>query len=236
METVESIMQELKKMGSEQTRKTLIKHGAKENIFGVKVADLKTIVKRIKKNHELAIGLFATGNSDAMYLAGLIGDENRMTKVDLNRWAHDANWQMISEYAVPFVAGESKYGWELAIQWIENKQENVASCGWATLAALVSYLPDEQLDLKSIKTLIKELPKRINHAPNRVKYTMNGFIIAVGCYIKSLTEEAKAIAKKIGTVKVDVGNTACKVPNSLEYIEKVEAKNYIGKKRKTTRC
>lgn len=82
-------------MGDEQTRKTLARHGAPANIYGVKVGDMKTIVKRVKKNHELAIGLYDSGNSDAMYLAGLIGDETKMTKADLNRWAKNSTWHMI---------------------------------------------------------------------------------------------------------------------------------------------
>jgi len=35
---------------------------------------------------------------------------------------------------------------------------------------------------------------------------------------------------------VDVGETACKVPLAIAYIEKTEAAGRIGKKRKTMRC
>lgn len=65
---------------------------------------------------------------------------------------------------------------------------------------------------------------------------MNGFVIAVGTYIKSLTEKSKEVANKIGEVSVDVGGTACKVPRASEYINKVIDKGRIGKKRKTARC
>ncbi len=75
--TTEEIMVELHRYGSEQTKKVLIKHGAREPFFGVKVQDLKKIVKKVKKNHALALELYATGNSDAMYLAGLITDEDK---------------------------------------------------------------------------------------------------------------------------------------------------------------
>lgn len=65
---------------------------------------------------------------------------------------------------------------------------------------------------------------------------MNGFIIAVGSYIKELTEEALAVATKIGTVTVDMNGTACKVPDANVYIKKVADKNGIGKKKKTVKC
>jgi len=65
---------------------------------------------------------------------------------------------------------------------------------------------------------------------------MNGFVIGVGGYIKELTKDAIDIAKKIGDVYVDMEGTACKVPSAIDYINKMEAKGYIGKKKKTVKC
>ena len=65
---------------------------------------------------------------------------------------------------------------------------------------------------------------------------MNAFVIAVGTYVRSLLAHAKAAAKQIGEVYVDVGDTACKVPLATAYIEKCEAAGKVGKKRKTIRC
>jgi hypothetical protein len=45
-----------------------------------------------------------------------------------------------------------------------------------------------------------------------------------------------AAAKAIGTVSVDMGGTACKVPLATEEIQKAEKKGRTGKKRKTIRC
>lgn len=70
--TKEEVLKELEVYGNAQTKKTYATHGAKEPYFGVKVQDLKKILKKTKKNHELSLELYATGNSDAMYLAGLM--------------------------------------------------------------------------------------------------------------------------------------------------------------------
>ena len=78
--TLQEVMTELEAYGNPQTKKTLIPHGAKEPFFGVKVADLKKILKKTKKNHDLSLELYATGNSDAMYLAGLMADEKKISK------------------------------------------------------------------------------------------------------------------------------------------------------------
>lgn len=236
METVDAIMKELERMGTEQTRKTFIRHGAPAQLFGVKVGDMKTIVKRVKKNHELATGLFATGHPDAQYLAGLIGDEKKMSQADLQYWAEHSSWSMISEYAVPFVAAESVFGWKLALDWIQWGGGSVASTGWATLAGIVSVVADEELDKEKLKQLLDRVSKTIHAAPNRVRYTMNGFVIAVGSYVPSLAADARKTADRMGPVQVDMGGTACQVPDAAAYIDKVAQAGRLGKKRKTARC
>lgn len=234
--TATQIMDELKKKGSESVKKILINHGAQPDCFGVKVADLKVMQKKVKKNHELAMQMYATGNYDAMYLAGLIADEDRMSKKDIEQWAEKSTSKGISEYTVAWVAAESKYGWELGMKWIDSPKELIASAGWNTLSGVIALKPDKELDIVAITKLLLRVQKEIHSALNRVRYTMNGFVIGVGGYVKELTKEAINTAKKIGTVMVDMGGTACAVPPAVDYIKKMEAKGQIGKKKKTVKC
>jgi len=229
-------MKELEKKGSASIKKIFQNHGANGPMYGVKIADLKVIQKKVKKDHQLAMELFDTGNYDAMYLAGLIADESKMSRKDIEQWADKSHSHGISEYTVAWVAAESEYGWGLGMKWIDSPKEKVASAGWNTLAGVIAMKPDSELDIATIKKLLQRIVKEIHSAPNRVRYTMNGFVIGVGSYIKELTKEAIETAKKIGDVYVDMGGTACKVPAASDYIKKLEAKGYIGKKKKTVKC
>ena len=230
------VLKELKSMGSESYKKVLVNHGATEPFYGVKIGDMKKIVKKVKKDYQLALDLYDTGNSDAMYLAGLIADDAKMTKKDLQNWVKKAPWLMISEFTVAWVAAESNHGYELALEWIESRDEKIAVSGWSTLAGIVSLKPDEELDKKQIKSLVQRIEKTIHTAPNRVRYVMNTFLICVGSYIAEFNSFAKETAKRIGTVMVDMGGTACKVPSAVDYIKKVEDKGNLGKKKKTVKC
>lgn len=234
--TLHEVMQELEQFGDPQTKKTLLTHGAKEPFFGVKVADLKNILKKTKKNHELALELYATGNSDAMYLAGLMADETKITKAQLESWVKNAYWYYLSEFTVPWVASETPFGFELGLQWITSQEETIAAAGWATLANFAKVSEDEQLEVNTYITLLDKVASEIHTAPNRVRYTMNGFVITVGSVIISLTEKAMEVAREIGKVQVAMGGTACKVPLAEAYIQKVIDAKGLGKKRKTARC
>jgi 3-methyladenine DNA glycosylase AlkD len=229
-------MKKLKSKGNPQRRELFKRHGARDRLYGVSVADMKVIAKTIKGEQNLACELYDTGNYDAMYLAGMVADGKQMTKKQFQSWARAADWQMISEYTVPWVASESTHGRDLAMKWIDSRKEHVAACGWSTYAGIVATTPDADLHVAEVKSLLKRIEKEIDAAANRVRYTMNGFVIAVGAYVKPLTKQAKATARTLGKVSVDMHGTSCKVPVALDSIGKIEAAGRAGKKRSTIRC
>ena len=234
--TSKEILKKLEQLGNEGTARVLINHGAKKPCYGVKVEDLKKIQKLVKVDHDLALELFNSGVFDAMYLAGLIMDGSEMTKKEIISWAETDYGSSISSYTIPWVASESKFGLELALKWIESDKEFVAVSGWATLAAIASLKNDDELDLPLFQSLIDLIVKKINTAPNRVRQAMNNYLIGIGSYVSPLTDSALKAAAKIGKVKVDVGDTACKIPDAADYINKIKARGTIGKKRKTVKC
>jgi hypothetical protein len=229
-------MSALEKLGSAQTRKIWARHGATEPYFGVKIGDLKPLARKAKGRQDLALELYATGNLDAMYLAGLIADGARMTKRTLQSWAKAARSPAIAEYTVPWVASENPAAPELAKAWIDAKNELVAAAGWNTYAGVVSTRPDAQLDLNEVEGLLQRVVRTIGTAPNRVRYCMNNFVIAVGAAMKPLFAKAKAAAKAIGRVEVDMGATSCKVPDAQATLAKIQAMGRIGRKRATMKC
>jgi len=234
--TLDEIMSTLQSYGNENIKKILLKHGVKEPLFGVKVEYLKLLQKKIKMDYNLALELYATNNADAMYLAGLIADDEKMTKDDLREWVKLAGSANISEYTVPWVCAGSRHGLELALEWIDSDEEHIAAAGWSTLSGLVAIKPDDELDLQLFKKLLNRVEKNIHSSKNRERQTMNGFVIAVGSYVEALTNEAKITSKNIGVVTVEMNGTACKVPDAASYIKKVSDKGLTGKKKKILKC
>src|SRR5262245_55820352 len=115
--TASELLERLAKLGDPQTRKTHMRHGAREPLFGVKIEHLKVLKRELGTNYELSLELFATGNSDAMYLAGLIADPPRMKQADLERWVKQADWSCISDTIVAGVTASSRFATKLAGKW-----------------------------------------------------------------------------------------------------------------------
>ncbi len=234
--TADEIIEQLKPLGRESYKKVLLNHGVQEPVLGVKIEELKKIQKRVRKDYQLALDLYETGIYDAQYLAGLVADEKRMTKKDLKHWLATSNCTALCGTTVAWIAAESPHGRELALEWIESKKETTAQVGWATLASLVSVRGDADLDLPELRQLLARVERTIHEQADDVRYAMNGFVIAVGIYVRDLTGLAIETAERIGTVTVDMGDTSCKVPEAPAYIRKALERGSIGKKRKTARC
>lgn len=234
--TAQEILEEIKPLGSDSYKRVIFNHGVKEPCFGVKISDLQKIVKRVKKDYQLALDLYDTGVYDAMYLAGLIADDARMTLVDLQHWVAAAYCLGLCNATVPWVTAGSAHGWALGVAWIDAERSLTAVAGWATLGSLVSVKPDTQLDLVALDRLLQRVEQTIHQAPDLVRYQMNSFVIAVGSYVQPLTDTAIDTAERIGPVMADLGNNSCQVPFAPDYIRKVQTRGAIGKKRKTAKC
>lgn len=238
MPTATSILAVLQNKGNDKTRAIYARHGMDPTrVYGVSIADLKAVARTIKGQQSVACDLLSTGNMEAMYLAGMVADGRTLKVSQLNQWLEGAaGLQMVSEYTIPWLAVENSHARQLALAWIQAREEHIAAAGWCTWSGLVATQSDSALDLAEVEGLLNRVVKEIASAPNRARYCMNNFVIAVGTYVAPLLDKAKAAARRLGIVHVDVGDTACKVSRALAAIEKAEAKGGIGKKRKTIRC
>lgn len=230
------IMEELKSLGNERTKKIYMGNGAKEPVFGVTISAMKSIFKKIKYNQPLAEQLYATGNYDAMYLAGMIAEPDKMTAEDFDRWIEGAYFYMISDYVVAVTLAETDIAFSVADRWIDSQKELVMSAGWSCYNWLLGSRKDSEFDKDKLSTMLDRVGSTIHQQPNRTKYAMNDFIMTVGISYLPLHEKAKKIAREVGPVEVFKDKKLCKTELASEYIQKEVDKGRLGFKRKYVRC
>jgi 3-methyladenine DNA glycosylase AlkD len=218
--TLEETMRALEKAGSAQTRKTYLRHGAQEPMFGVSFATLKALVKRIKVDHELALQLWETGNHDARMLAIKIADPALIKPAQLDRWAAAIQFRGCNGYAACLTA-ESGHGEAKAKEWLASPKEKLRGTGWLLVGFLASI--DEKIDDATFAKLVERIESTIHSAPNFERESMNSALISIGGRSPALRKVATAAAKRIGKVEVDHGDTECKTPDAGAYIEKTWA-------------
>lgn len=231
-----TVMQELEALGKERSKKIYMSNGAKEPVFGVTTGSMKPIAKKIKIDQPLAEELYATGNYDAMYFAGIIADPNTMTQSDYDRWIEGAYFYMISDFVVAVTLAESDIAQQVADKWINSGEELKMSAGWNCYCWLLGNRKDEEFSKEKLLGMLEKVKEEIQNAPPRTKAAMNNFVMTVGVSYKPLHNEALEFAKEIGPVAMPREG---KKPGSLhayEDIQKQVEKDRIGFKRKYVRC
>ena len=213
-------MTALEKAGTAQARKTYTRHGAKEPMFGTSFAVIGQLRKRIGVDHDLAKALWATGNFDARNLAFKVVDPAKLSASELDRWGRETNVGMCALF-ISMLAQEGPRGRETAERWLSSSQDWERSSAWGLvgqLAARDASIPDAWFEKR-----LAEIERTIHTAPNDQRWGMNQAVIFIGCRNANLRKAALAAAKRIGKVDIDHGDTACKTPDVVEYVEKTWA-------------
>ncbi|RXZ78654.1 DNA alkylation repair protein [Paenibacillaceae bacterium] len=233
---LETVMQELEALGKERTKKIYQANGAHEPLFGVATGGMKPIFRKIKLNQPLAEQLYATGNYDAMYFAGVIADPKAMTEADFERWIDGAYFYMLSDFVVAVTLAETDIAQEVADKWIESDIELKMSAGWNCYCWLLGNRSDSEFSEVKLAAMLELVKNTIHDAPERTKYAMNNFIFTVGVSYRPLHDKAVEIAKEVGPVEVNRGTAKSKFLNASVNIQKAIDKGRIGFKRKHVRC
>ncbi|MFS0821807.1 DNA alkylation repair protein [Bacillus sp. 1P02SD] len=232
----ETVMQELEALSKERTKKIYISNGAKEPVFGVATGAMKPIAKKIKINQPLAEELYATGNYDAMYFAGIIADPKAMTEADYDRWMDGAYFYMLSDYVVAVTLSESDIAQEVADKWIASGEELRMSAGWSCYCWLLGNRKDHEFSESKLSDMLDMVKNTIHDAPERTKSAMNNFLYTVGISYIPLHEKAAETAQEVGIVEVKREKKKSSFLNAYENIQKELDKGRLGFKRKYVRC
>lgn len=233
---LEAVMQELEALGKERTKKIYLSNGAHEPLFGVATGAMKPIFRRIKRNQPLAEELYATGNYDAMYFAGVIADPAVMSEADFERWIDDAYFYMLSDYVVAVTLAETDIAQEVSNKWIASGLELKMSAGWSCYCWLLGNRPDSEFAEQKMAELLELVKKTIHNAPERTKYAMNNFLYTVAVSYLPLHDMAVEIAKEVGPVEVNNRGAKSKLLDASANIQKAVDKGQLGFKRKYVRC
>ncbi|MCZ6776129.1 MAG: DNA alkylation repair protein [Ignavibacteria bacterium] len=220
--TYQQTMATLRKLGTVQNIKVYKRHGAGDNFFGVSFANLNKLKKKFKIDHDLALQLWKTGNTDAQTLATMIADPERMSEPALDKWLKDIHYYLLVDVFVGNVVSKSKFAKSRMELWTKSEDEWVGRAGWHLLAQLA--MRGDSLGDSYFEKYLESVKRNIHQSKNRTKDAMNNALIAIG--IRNATLEKKAIeaANLIGKVNVDHGETGCKTPDAAAYIKKARAR------------
>ena len=214
---IKEIMTFLEENGTQQNIKIYNRHGIKRTMFGVSYANLNKLKKKIKKNQTLAEMLWDSGVHDAMILALMIADSKSFSTSDIAKWSDALDNYVITDEFSKCIASRNDAE-DLMVTWLDSNNQWLERAGWNILS-YISAKDNEKGDDYFIQYLAI-IEKEIAEAKNLVNHAMNMALIAIGLRNPGLRTLATETAVRIGKVEVDHGETSCKTPEAVAYINR----------------
>jgi 3-methyladenine DNA glycosylase AlkD len=217
--TLKEVLAQLESLGDPARRAYNTKSGAPDSQFGVKLGDIRTVAKKIKSDHALALKLWETGNVDAQLLATLIFKPKQLSAEEVDSLTRSTTCSQVAEWMNSYVVAQHPEVETLRSKWMKDKDRWAARAGWHFTASRINK-GAQDLDLSALLDRIeKELPK----AKPEVQWTMNNTLAAIGIRDAKLRKRAIAIGEKIGLYRdwpVSKGCTPPYVPVWVEFMVK----------------
>ncbi|MBH0099874.1 DNA alkylation repair protein [Salinibacterium sp. NSLL150] len=188
------VMAELAALEDPKVRAINERHG---DDHGVNLSKLRTIAKRLKTQHPLAVELWETDDTPAQLLALLICRPTEFTATELDAMVRQARASKVRDWLINYVVKKSPHFEELRAAWTDDPDAGVRSAGWALTAERVRKKADG-LDLPS---LLDVVDAEMKDAPDRLQWEMNNTLAYIGIEHANLREQALEIGERLEVLK-----------------------------------
>ena len=195
-EQVESALTALEKMSTRRDRENLTRFGiTTSKAFGVSMANLQVLAKRLGRSHELASALWDTGWYEARLLSSFVGDPARLTPAQMDRWCRDFDNWGICDTVCFHLFDRTPYAWAKVAQWSDAQGEFVKRAAFALLASLA--LHDKRTGDNAFIECLPLIERAASDKRNFVKKGVSWALRLVGRRNQALNLAAVAAARRL---------------------------------------
>jgi len=194
--TTVAVLRELKEVADPQVRAKMAYFGVHvPKAHGISAPVLHQFAKHIGKDHRLAQELWGTGIHEALILATLIGESEKVTAAEMDRWARDFDsWDVVDAACCYLYAG-ARPAWNKAEAWSHRSEEFVKRASFS-LAAYLAYKDKTAPDARFVQFL-RVIEREAHDERNFVRKAVNWALRNIGKRNLRLNGEAILAAERI---------------------------------------
>lgn len=194
--TKAAVLQELKSLADPRVRAKMEYFGVRvPNAQGISVPALHALAKQIGKSHALALELWATGIHEARILAALIGESEKVTAAEMERWVSDFDsWDLV-DAACCYLYAQAKPAWNKTAAWSRRREEFAKRAAFSLMAYL-SYKDNEAKDAR-FRECLRIIEREAWDERNFVRKAVNWALRNIGKRNLGLNREAIRAAERI---------------------------------------
>ena len=185
-----------------------------EKYIGVNLTKLKEVAKNIGRSHTLSLELWNTGIHDAKLLATMIEESKKVSRQQIKQQSAQIFSPDLADKYISNVVAGTPYAAELVGEWIGNRNEMLRRCAYMLMAALAKT--SKRLQDSFFSPFLDRIQREIGEEANWVREAMNWAVIQIGSRGTAMNKKAQEVARAIGPVEIDYGDTSCKVPDAIK--------------------
>ncbi|HTF87119.1 MAG TPA: DNA alkylation repair protein [Planctomycetota bacterium] len=176
---VASTLTALKQISSKTGRDAMARYAIpSHNAFGVSMAAMQRLARKLGKDHELALGLWKTGNYEARTVAALVDDPKLVTPAQMDRWCKDFDSWAICDTICFKLFDKTPHAYDKVEEWADLDGEFQKRAAFALLASLA--LHDKQADDKAFLPTLARIEDAASDERNFVKKGVSWALRGVG--------------------------------------------------------
>jgi 3-methyladenine DNA glycosylase AlkD len=207
---LEKILRELAALEQPKMREANERRG---DDHGINLTDVRALAKRLKTQHELALQLWATGDTAARLLATLVGRPKAMSAAELDAMVHDIRSPKLLDWFIVNVVKPSRHAEELRLRW-KDGDELVGRAGWSLTTERV-VKSSQGLDLDA---LLEQIEKEMKRAPAQKQWAMNHCLAEIGIHHPKLRKRAIKIGERLAVLIDYPVSPGCTAPYAPVWI------------------
>ena len=189
-------LKELQALGERRNVDGMARFGIRAKVvYGVAKPKIDELARRIGKDHQLALELWASGVHDARILAGMIDPPRKVSSEQMERWVRDFdNWDVCDGTCCHlFVFARS--AWKKAVAWSRRGPEFIKRAGFALIAYLAYR--DKQAGDTQFRRVLALIEREAYDDRNFVRKAVNWALRNIGKRNLRLNREATRAAARI---------------------------------------
>jgi 3-methyladenine DNA glycosylase AlkD len=193
---IESLLTELRSLANAENVAGMARFGIiGNNLLGISVDQLRTIAKRIGRNHAMACGLWASGLFEARILAAFVAEPAKVTRREATSWANDfENWADCDGLCIHLFR-KTPFAHELAVTWSRRRGEMIKRAGFTMMATLAVH--DKQAGDEVFCDYLDRVIQESCDERHNVKKGVNWALRQIGKRNRRLNRTAIRVAKDI---------------------------------------
>ena len=198
-EQLSAVVAELKRLGSKRAREAMARYGIPaDNAFGVPVGAIQRVAKRLGRNHELAAGLWKTGQYEPRMLAAFLDEPARVAAAQMDRWCRDFDSWAICDTVCLHLFDRTPHAFAKVEQWCDGGAKGAEFIKRGAFALLASLaLHDKVTGDEAFARCLPLVERAATDERNFVKKGVSWALRLVGRRSRGLHAASMALSKTL---------------------------------------